>query len=149
MNWFKINGKSYNVRVLSADEDFQILYSENTGRTLDSGAPMVLDPYGTFFNYTIVVAEMQGYEDDFETLWTLLSKPNTEGVLLQFPRGRTELWETEYLGATVDGFYAYVSSGDRKFKKIVEDDDGNLKDVIYDTFSIKFTAMKAQVLPDE
>lgn len=148
MKWFKINGKEYNVRVFTPQEDFTILYSENTGRTLDDGAPIVLDPLGTFFNYTIMVGAIKGKEDSFEELWEFLSTPRSAPILVKFPKGRKSYWETtdEY-GEVVIGFYAYVSSGSRKIKKIIEDVDGELKDVQYDTVTIKFIATKAQVLP--
>lgn len=145
MKWFKIDGKEYQVRVFEPEESFTVLYGENTGRTLGNGAPMVLDPKGTFFNYTLTVGAMKGYELDFERLWAYLSTPRNEGVRLEFPRTSRQMWMTD----GEKGFYAYVSTGKRKFKKIIEDADGELKEVIYDTFAINFIAMKAQVLPYE
>ena len=149
MKWFKINGEEYNVRVFEPEESFTVLYGENSGRTLDDGAPMILDPLGTFFNYTLTVGAMKGSEDSFEKLWKLLSFPSNEGVLVEFPSGRKTMWTTKTeSGESINGFYAYVSSGKRKFKKIIEDSNGDLKEVIYDTFAINFIAMKAQVLPE-
>lgn len=144
MKWFKIDGKEYQVRVFEPEESFTVLYGENTGRTLDNGAPMVLDPKGTFFNYTLTVGAMRGYELDFERLWAYLSTPRNEGVRLEFPRSSRQMWRTD--GEV--GFDAYVSTGKRKIKKIIEDVDGELKDVVYDTFAINFIAMKAQEIPE-
>ena len=149
MKWFKINGEEYKVRVFEPEESFTVLYGENTGRTLDNGAPMVLDPLGTFFNYTLTVGAVRGFEDDFEEIWQLLSFPRSEGILVEFPSGRKTMWTTQDDdGQIVNGFYAYVSSGKRKIKKIIEETDGELKEVVYDTFAINFIAMKAQVLPE-
>lgn len=148
MKWFKINGEEYNVRVFEPEETFTILYGENTGRTLAEGAPMVLDPKGTFFNYTLTVGAIRGHENDFEKLWRLLSFPRNEGLLVEFPKSRNAMWQTKNDdGENVNGFYAYVSTGKRKIKKILEETDGELKEVVYDVFSINFIAMKAQVLP--
>ena len=148
MKWFMIDGKEYRVRVFEPEESFTILYTENTGRTLDNGAPMMLDPVGTFFNYTLTVGAIKGLEADFEALWEYLSFPRDEGMLISFPKSTNEMWQTKNdSGQTVNGFYAYVSSGKRKIKKIVEKTDGNLKEVIYDTFAINFIATKAQVTP--
>lgn len=148
MKWFKINGEEYHVRVFEPEESFTILYGENTGRTLDVGAPMVLDPKGTFFNYTLIVGAIRGQENDFEKLWRLLSFPHNDGLLVEFPRTRNTMWQTQADdGDVVNGFYAYVSNGKRKIKKILEEANGELKEVIYDTFSINFIATKAQVLP--
>ena len=149
MKWFKINGEEYKVRVFEPEESFTVVYGGNTGRTLDEGAPMVLDPKGTFFNYTLTVGAMKGFEGYFEKLWVLLSFPRREGLLVEFPSGRKTMWSTTAEnGEIINGFYAYVSSGKRKIKKIIEDVDGELKEVIYDTFAINFIAMKAQVLPE-
>lgn len=149
MKWFKIDGKEYNVRVFDPTESFTILYGENTGRTLDEGAPMVLDPKGTFFNYTITVGAMKGFENSFEELWQFLSFPRNDGIRVEFPSGRKTMWTTkEKNGEIVNGFYAYVSTGKRKLKKIIENKNGELEDVLYDTFAINFVAMKAQVLPE-
>lgn len=148
MKWFKIDGKEYNVKVFTPKESFTILYGENTGRTLDDGAPMILDPKGTFFNYTLTVGAMRGFEEDFEKLWNFVSFPREKGMRVEFPSGRTTMWTTkDENGQIINGFYAYVSSGERELKKIIEDVNGNLKEVIYDTFAINFIAMKAQVLP--
>lgn len=149
MKWFKINGEEYKVRVFEPEESFAILYGGNTGRTLAKGLPMILDPKGTFFNYTLTVGAMRGFEDSFEKLWNFLSFPRNDGIRVEFPSGRKTMWTTEgENGEMINGFYAYVSSGKRKIKKIIEDVDGELKEVIYDTFSINFIAMKAQVLPE-
>lgn len=150
MNWFKVNGRAYDVRVFEPEESFSILYTENTGRTLDDGAPMVLDPIGTFFNYTLTVGKKTGAENDFESLWTLITTPTDQPHIFVFPKNRTELWRTtQDNGEEIEGFFAYVSNGKRKILKIIEDVNGNLQDVIYDTFTINFIATKAQVLPIE
>lgn len=148
MKWFKINGIEYKVRVFEPKESFTILYSENTGRTLSVGAPMVLDPLGAFFNYTLTVGAIKGEEDSFESLWDFLSTPKSDALLVVLPRSRKTLWTTtDENGEEVEGFYAYVSTGQRGIKKIIEDANGELKDVIYETFSINFVATKAQVTP--
>lgn len=149
MKWFKIDGKEWKVRIFEPEESFTVLYGENTGRTLADGAPMVLDPLGTFFNYTLTVGKIKGQEKQFDDLWEYLSAPRSEGVIFTFPKNRNTLWATtDNNGNEIDGFYAYVSTGKRKFKKIIEDNNGELKEVIYDTFAINFIAMKAQVLPE-
>lgn len=148
MKWFKINGKQYDVRIFEPNESFIILHGENTGRTIGDGAPIVLDPIGTFFNYTMTIGAKKGKEDDFQALWEFLSTPRTDGILVKFPKSRNGFWTAiNEDGEEVEGFYAYVSNGSRGIKKIVEDVDGELKDVVYDTFTINCIATKAQVLP--
>lgn len=147
MKWFKINGREWNVHVFEPKESFSILYSDKTGRTLAEGA-MVLDPIGTFFNYSLTVGKKRGFEKEFDALWDYISKPRRESIIVSFPRNQ-EMWETYNDGEKIEGFYAYVSSGERGIKKIREDVDGNLQFVEYDTFTINFIASKAQVLPDD
>ena len=150
MKWFKIDGKEWKVRIFEPSEAFIILYSENTGRSLDEGAPMNLDPYGTFFNYKMTIGAIKGEEKEFQALWEYLAEPRKEALLVTFPKGSKENWTTvSNSGEVVEGFYAYVSSGERKIKKITEETNGELKDVFYDAFSVNFIATKAQVLPKD
>lgn len=149
MKWFKIDGKEWKVRVFEPEETFTILQGGGAGRTLDIGNPMLLDPSGTFFNYTLTVGKIKGQEKEFDDLWEYLSVPRNEGLLFTFPKNRNTLWTTtDDNGNEIDGFYAYVSTGKRAIKKIVEEVNGELKSVDYDAFSINFIAMKAQVLPE-
>ena len=62
MDFFKIDGIKYDVLVTSIEENFSILYSENTGRTMARGARMVLDPLGTFFGHKVTVQRKKGFE---------------------------------------------------------------------------------------
>ena len=64
MDWFKLNGKECNVIVTELSENFTILYSENSGRTLEDGAPMYLDPLGTFVGHKVKVKRRQGFEKE-------------------------------------------------------------------------------------
>lgn len=147
MDWFKVNGKSYNVRIFEPKESFTILYSENSGRTMAAGNPIVLDPLGTFYNYSMTIGVKKGYENEYEELWELLSAPTNEYLLLTFPRGRNSFWKTTTDdGEEVNGCYAYVSTGTRDIQRIKEQ-DGKLEEVIYDAFDVNFIAARAQVLP--
>lgn len=138
MNYFKINGKSYNVIVTSLEENFNILYSENTGRTIADGAPMILDPFGTFFGHKISVRRKNGYEKDFDNLYELISKPirveNEEDAIL---------FEVSHLQDSI-AYRAYVSSGSRKVDRI----DEKSNKVYWGELSLNIVPIKAQVLPD-
>lgn len=147
MKWFKIDGKEYDVRIFEPKESFSILYTENTGRTLDIGAPIFLDPVGTFFNYSLTVGAKKGKEGDFENLWRYVSVPRSEPMLFVFPKSSYGYWETTENGGKKIGFYAYVSNGERGIKKILEKENGELKSVEYDSFSLNFIAVRAQEVP--
>ena len=53
MDYVKIDGTAYDVLVINIEESFNILYSENTGRTISTGAKMTLDPLGTFIGHNV------------------------------------------------------------------------------------------------
>lgn len=148
MDWFKIDGREWKVRVLEPEQSFQILYSENTGRVIDDRATMILDPIGTFFNYKLTVGKKNGETSDFDDLWEYLATPRKKAMLVVLPRDQKK-WETETENGKVEGFYAYVSSGKRKIKKVIEEKSGELKEVIYDSFDVNFIASEAQVIPNE
>lgn len=152
-NWFKINDRAYKVSVLSLNESFQILYSSNTGRTIEEGAPMLLDPIGTFFTYKIEIGYDISAGDDmreeFEALYELAATPSYEGVIVQIPRGSGKAWETkDSNGNIIDGFEAYISSGERAIKHIELDSDGNADAITYESFTLTITPMRAQILPE-
>lgn len=149
MKWFKIDGREWKVRVFEPKESFTILYSENTSRVLDVGAPVALDPLGTFFNYTLTVGKITGEEAEFDELWEYVSVPRFLPMLVVLPKNRNTLWKSQNdEGVEVEGFYAYVSSGERAIKKITEEQDGTLKEVFYDAFTLNIRATRAQVLPE-
>lgn len=149
MTWFKIDGVEYNVRIFDPEESFTILYGENTGRTLDEGAPMILDPIGTFFNYKLTIGRKKGEINDFDELWTYLSTPRSKPMRVVLPRNQTIWFTPNENGEIEEGFYAYVSNGKRKIKKIIEDEEGVINQVDYDVFQINIIATKAQVLPED
>jgi hypothetical protein len=134
MDWFKINGKAYNVLVTSLEENFNILYGENTGRTLEDGAPMVLDPLGTFFGHTVEVRRRSGYEAEFDQLYRLVSRPTSEGLDIDIAHCQD-----------VARYKGYISNGKRALKRI----DINTGKIYWDALTLNIIPMKAQVTPDE
>jgi hypothetical protein len=130
-----IDGVKYDVIVTEIEESFSVLYGENTGRTIGQGAPMTLDPIGTFFNYKVTFGRRQGKEKEYDELFNFLAKPRNEGIEVNIVHGQA-LWEKP--------FKAYVSQGARAVKRI----DEKTGKVYWDKFTANIIPIEAQVLPE-
>ena len=132
MNIVKIDGKEYNVLVTEISENFNILYSENTGRTMSQGARMTLDPLGVFFGHKVTFKRKQGFEAEYDSLFDLVSTPRYDGIPVEIVHNQTVL-----------KYDAYISNGERAVKKI----DPKTNMVYWGEFSLNIVPMEAQVLP--
>lgn len=129
----KINGRSYDVIVVGIEENFSILYSDNTGRTLSETARMTLDPIGTFIGHKVKFARKNGHEDDYDALFDFVSTPRFVGVDLEIVHGQQ-----------IIKYEAYVSSGSRAVRNISKK---SLK-VYWGELELNFVPMEAQVTPN-
>lgn len=134
MEYVQIGDKNWDVIVTDIQENFNILFSQNTGRTVAVGAEMTLDPLGTFYGYQITFARKQGYEKEYDELFDYVSKPRTDGIKFNIVHNQA-LWS--------EPFYGYISNGSRAVKRI----DKNTNKVYWDKFSVNVVPMKAQVIP--
>ena len=132
MNYCVINGKSYDVIVTAIEESFSILYSENTGRVIASGAPMSLDPLGTFFSYKVTFRRSKENYKAFDDLYEFLYTPRYSGFPVEFAHNQTTI-----------KFNAYVSQGGRPIKKI----DINSNKTQWGELTVNFVPISAQVIP--
>lgn len=131
-DWLDIDGQRFNVIVTSIKESGTILYSDNTGRTMAVGAPMTLDPLGTFYNYTITIKRNGDDVDDYDRLYDYVMKPRYRGMTITAPHNQ----------GTIQ-FEAYINAGEREVSHI----DDNDKKVYWKEMNLTITAMKAQVTP--
>ena len=132
MSYFKIGGKEWDVLVVEASESFEILYSSNTGRTIARGAPMTLDPLGTFFGHKVTVARKRGREKQFDDLLDFVSIPRYSGIDVELVHNQKTI-----------KYKAYISKGERNLKRIDVVD----KKVYWDTLTLNIVPIEAQVLP--
>ncbi len=132
MDCVKIGGKVWDVIVTELSENFTILYSENTGRTMSAGARMSLDPLGTFIGHKFTVKRKPGKEEEFDSFFDFISKPRFSGIPVQIVHGQTNI-----------SYDAYISNGERQLARI----DENSGKVYWDSMSINIVPMEAQVLP--
>lgn len=131
-DWLQIDGKTYDVSVLSIRESANILYSKNTGRTISIGARMVLDPLGTFIGHKITVTRKSANVRDYDRLYTDIIRPRYDGMRVKVVHNQT----------TID-YDAYVSAAEREVERI--DDVGKV--VYWKEMDINIVPMEAQVLP--
>ena len=130
MNYFKINGRKYNVIVTSLQETFNILYSENTGR--NSLGTMVLDPLGTYIGHKIIVRGKRGYEDEYDELYEFLLQPRNGGIKAEIAHLQDSI-----------SYDAYVSNGARALTRI----DPNKNKAYWGELTLNIVPMEAQILP--
>ena len=133
MDYVKIGGRTYDVLVTEIIESFNILYSENTGRTISPKAKMVLDPLGTFFGHKITFQRKQGKEAEYDRLFDYVSVPRYDGIPVEVVHGQTTI-----------SYDAYISNGERALRRI----DIRSGKVYWDKFSVNIVPMEAQVLPE-
>lgn len=129
----KIGGKEYNVLITELSENFNILYSDNTGRTMSQGAKMTLDPLGVFYGHKIKIKRRQGYESEYDNLYNYISKPRYNGIPVEIVHNQTTI-----------SYDAYISTGERAIKRI----DRKTGKVYWDELSLNIVPMEAQVLPE-
>lgn len=132
MDYVKIGGRIYDVLVVDLVENFNILYSENTGRTLSVGARMTLDPLGTFYGHQITFQRKQGNEEEYDLLFDYVSKPRYDGIPVEIVHNQTTI-----------SYDAYISRGERSLKRI----DYKTGRVYWNEFSLNIVPMEAQVTP--
>lgn len=130
--WLQIDGKFWDVTVVSIKESGNILYSDKTGRTTSIGAKMTLDPLGTFIGHNIVVKRKGDNLKAYDDLCEYIRKPRYDGVRVKAVDGQT----------TID-YQAYSSSYEREVERI---DDNNEK-VYWKEMTINLIPMEAQIVP--
>lgn len=130
MDYCKINGINYDVIVTAIEENFTILYTENTGRTMSKGR-MTLDPIGTFFTHKVTFKRSKDNVEEFDKLFDFLTTPRFSGFPIEIVHNQTTLI-----------YDAYVSQGGRKLKNI----SNALKKVFWGELSVDFIPMEAQVI---
>lgn len=133
MNFFEVDGKSYDVIVTNIQRSAKIMQSENAGVTIGSGAEEILDPIGTFVSYSVTVKRRKGHEKEFDELWDILTRPIYDGVFVNIV----------YNQSTIK-FKAKFSVDAQNIERI----DKKTGKVYWGEMNINIVPIKAQVLPE-
>lgn len=132
MDFVKIGNIVYDVLVVELSENFNILYSDNSGRTIAVGAKMALDPLGTFIGHRVTFQSKRGYEAEYDALYDALCKPRSDGIPVEIVHNQETI-----------SYEAYISNGERTLKRI----DPHTNKVYWDKLSVNIVPMEAQITP--
>lgn len=125
---FLMDGVAYNVSVTALTRKFSVMDTDKSGRT--QNGQMYRDIVGTFYNYTMTVAERNGDAASLESFWAAISDPTKASHICAFPYGQKTITQE-----------MYVTSGDQALKLMQKDKNH------WGEISVNFIAMKPEV-PD-
>jgi hypothetical protein len=94
MQAFLMDGVAYNVRVSKMTRSFSVQDTDKTGRTQDG--EMYRDIVGTFYNYSMEVAQMDNDRESFDSFWEAISQP-VESHVCEFPYNQTVMTQKMYI----------------------------------------------------
>ena len=93
---FLLDGKAYNVRVLSLTRKFAITETGISGRTQDG--QMYRDLFGTYYHYVMTVAQQGEDAAALDAFWEAVSEPEISHLCV-FPYGQKTLSQRMYVKA--------------------------------------------------
>ncbi len=102
-----MDGVEYNVNVLSLERSFTVMDSSKSGRT--QNGDMYRDPIGTYYNYTITIAERNGDHDALDDFWDAISQPVVSHVCV-FPYNQDTLTQKMYVTSGSQGIRRIYSN---------------------------------------
>ena len=91
---FLIDGKSYNVQVMSLTRSFAVKDAIRASET--QGGGIYRNPVGTYYNYSMTVREKNGDRASFDAFWDEISKPVPSHVCV-FPYNQTMMTQRMYV----------------------------------------------------
>jgi hypothetical protein len=132
MSYFIVDGIEADAIVTSCTETANILDSENTGRSIAIGAPMILDRLGTFYGNVVTFERKADHFAAYDDLWAKLTSPTNDGYDITIVHNQST-WS----------YKAYCTVSDRQLERI----DSDTGKVYWASFEATFTPMEAQVTP--
>ena len=93
---FLMDGVAYNVRVLALTRKFALMETGVSGRT--QNGQMYRDLFGTYYNYSMTVAQRGDDAESLDAFWQAVSAPKVSHLCV-FPYGQTTLTQRMYVQA--------------------------------------------------
>ena len=122
-----MDGIAYNLRVLALKRKFAIVETGVSGRTQDG--QMYRDLFGTYYHYTMTVAQQGEDAQALDAFFDAVSKPQISHVCV-FPYGQNTLTQRMYVTAGQQALERVAQSGNR-----------------WGQVEIEFIAMAPEVIP--
>ena len=123
---FTIDGRSYDVEIVSLKRKFSVLDGDKAGRAADGS--MMRNIIGTYYNYSMQINTERLSRSEYDSLYEILSAPADSHTVV-LPYGRETLSQQ-----------MYVTGGEDDLRI---DNAGN----IWDNLSIEFVAMTPKRKP--
>ena len=123
---FMIDGKAYNVQVMSLRRSFEVKDAIRASETQNGN--IYRSPIGTYYNYSMTVREKDGDRAAFDEFWEVMSQPVASHVCV-FPYNQTTISQK-----------MYVTSGSQDIMRLYTD-GATWKDI-----TINFMAQAPKVL---
>lgn len=128
---FVIDGLTFpHVAIISIKRNFSVLDGSEAGRT--ASGDMIRDVIGTYYNYTVEFRGKEGYEEEYEQLFELLSKP-VDSHMMELPFGNKTIKQKMYCTSGGDDLKRFSLEKTNRFQ----------------TLSINFVAMSAYIFAGE
>lgn len=124
---FMMDGKTYNVQVMSLKRLFDI--KEAIQAKYTQGGGIYRDLVGTYYNYQITVREKNGDREALDAFWDDISKPVASHDCV-FPYNQTVLSQK-----------MYVKNGSQDISRLYEDG------AVWKDITIQFFAKAPKVIP--
>lgn len=124
---FFLNGKSFNVQVMSLKRSFEV--KDAVSAVVVQSGNIYREILGTYYNYTITVREKNGDRAAFDAFWEEISKP-VESHVCVFPYNQSTITQR-----------MYVKSGSQDIGRL-HADGAEWRDI-----TIQFIAQSPKVVP--
>lgn len=129
MDVITIDGVSYDALVTEISENFNVLDSENSGRSIAAGGRMIRDPIGSFIGHKVKFRRKNNNLASYDSLFMKLAEP-VDSHTIKIVHNQTTIQ-----------YDAYTTTGTRSLERV----EGSR--VLWGELEVDFTPMEANRTP--